>query len=144
MAKSVKPKRKRGRPATGRDPFVGLRLQADYLAWVDENARANGVGRSEFLRTLLHAGEKALTRRSRREERREAKAAAQYAKATAENAKIVEAILAGAHDESEPESAPVVVNPRARGYRRRQLTPEEVKAAADRAMQRAAIQKKEG
>ena len=58
MVKSiaVKPK-KRGRPATGRDPFVGIRLPAalieDVAKW---SAQHNAASRSEAIRRLLELG----------------------------------------------------------------------------------------
>jgi hypothetical protein len=52
--KSVKPVKKRGpgRPATGRHPFVGLRIPFELTMKIDDWARANGIGRSEALRRL--------------------------------------------------------------------------------------------
>jgi Arc/MetJ-type ribon-helix-helix transcriptional regulator len=41
---------KRGRPATGRDPSVTIRLPASLLEWVDNRAKD---GRSELIRRLL-------------------------------------------------------------------------------------------
>jgi Arc/MetJ-type ribon-helix-helix transcriptional regulator len=58
MAKSiaVKPKR-RGRPATGRDPFVGIRLPSNLIseiaAWSEKNEAAS---RSEAIRRLVELG----------------------------------------------------------------------------------------
>src|SRR5215831_9800946 len=122
MGKKVIPKKRRGRPATGRDPLVALRLPAAYVAWIDETAKANHCSRSVFLRALLDEGEKTLRQKWRRKERRELKA-------RAKNAALVEAVLAGVHDD-EPKSASVVVSRRrALGFRR-PLTPDDIKAAA--------------
>jgi Arc/MetJ-type ribon-helix-helix transcriptional regulator len=58
MAKSiaVKPK-KRGRPATGRDPFVGIRLPEELIASIEKWSTDNGVGsRSEAIRRLVELG----------------------------------------------------------------------------------------
>jgi Arc/MetJ-type ribon-helix-helix transcriptional regulator len=60
MAKSIAVKPKRGRPATGRDPFVGIRLPAPLLesiqAWSEKNDAAS---RSEAIRHLVEIGLKA-------------------------------------------------------------------------------------
>jgi hypothetical protein len=57
MAKSItvnqNKKRGPGRPATGRDPAVAVRLPKDILAKVDEWAEANEASRSESIRALL-------------------------------------------------------------------------------------------
>lgn len=60
MAKSIKeiPK-KRGRPATGKDPLVTARLPQDMIDALDERATSAGVTRSEVMRRLIHAGLKA-------------------------------------------------------------------------------------
>jgi hypothetical protein len=56
MGKSVRPKRrigktaKRGRPATGRDPSVTIRLPASLIEWIDGRADS---GRSDLIRRLL-------------------------------------------------------------------------------------------
>jgi CopG-like RHH_1 or ribbon-helix-helix domain, RHH_5 len=58
---SAKPKKRgRGRPATGRDPMIGLRLPKDQIAALDEWAKTNGCTRSELIRVLI---ERALRRR---------------------------------------------------------------------------------
>ena len=58
MARSkAKPrKRGRGRPATGRDPMIGLRLPKDEIARLDKWAKANGYTRSELIRVLIERG----------------------------------------------------------------------------------------
>ena len=57
MKKSIAVKPKRGRPATGRDPFVGIRLPAplleDIQAWSDKHDAAS---RSEAIRRLVELG----------------------------------------------------------------------------------------
>ncbi|WP_430642911.1 ribbon-helix-helix protein, CopG family [Bradyrhizobium stylosanthis] len=58
MAKSIKvhPKKRRGRPATGKDPLVSARLPKPMIADIEAWAIANGVGRSEALRRLVEIG----------------------------------------------------------------------------------------
>jgi hypothetical protein len=53
---SVKRKKKRGRPATGQDPVIGLRLPEDEIAQLDEWAKAVGYTRSEAIRVLIKRG----------------------------------------------------------------------------------------
>jgi Arc/MetJ-type ribon-helix-helix transcriptional regulator len=57
MKKSIPVKPKRGRPATGRDPFVGIRLPAplieDIQAW---SAKHDAGSRSEAIRRLVELG----------------------------------------------------------------------------------------
>jgi Ribbon-helix-helix protein, copG family len=53
MSISVKRKKKRGRPATGQDPIVGLRLPKAEIASLDKWAKANGYTRSEAIRLLI-------------------------------------------------------------------------------------------
>lgn len=65
----VKPKKtaktkKRGRPfAGGRDPVIGIRLSPGETAAIDALAEREGVKRSEMIRRLLEAGQKALSKR---------------------------------------------------------------------------------
>jgi hypothetical protein len=65
MAKSitVTPK-KRGRPATGRDPFVGVRLPPALIAEIKKwAAKSNGgISRSEAIRRLVEIGLRAPKR----------------------------------------------------------------------------------
>ena len=49
-------KRGRGRPATGRDPMIGLRLSKEETARLDRWAKANGYTRSEAIRVLIERG----------------------------------------------------------------------------------------
>jgi hypothetical protein len=59
-SKSVTPK-KRGRPATGRDPHLAFRLPAEMIASVDAWAahQSDKPSRSEALRRLIDLGMKA-------------------------------------------------------------------------------------
>jgi Arc/MetJ-type ribon-helix-helix transcriptional regulator len=63
MKKSISVKPKRGRPATGRDPFVGIRLPAplleDIQVWSD---RHEASSRSEAIRRLVELGLKTKTK----------------------------------------------------------------------------------
>ena len=52
MSITVQPK-KRGRPATGRDPHMALRLPQAALGYVTEAARIEGVSRSELVRRIV-------------------------------------------------------------------------------------------
>jgi len=60
MAKSNKvvPKKRRGRPATGRDPVTAIRLSKEMRAKVDQWAeeQADEPGRSEAIRRLVEIG----------------------------------------------------------------------------------------
>jgi hypothetical protein len=49
----VIPKKKRGRPATGRDPLVALRLPQQTIDAVDEWAKRKGVSRSAAMRAMI-------------------------------------------------------------------------------------------
>jgi len=53
---SAKRKKKRGRPATGTDPMIGLRLSKKETARLDRWAKANGYTRSEAIRVLIERG----------------------------------------------------------------------------------------
>jgi hypothetical protein len=52
---AVKPK-KRGRPATGKDPFVGVRLPDEMIEAVDGWADKNGTTRSAAIRQFIEQG----------------------------------------------------------------------------------------
>ena len=54
----VSPK-KRGRPATGKDPMIGARFDPATIAALEAWAETAGVGRSEALRMLVNLGLKA-------------------------------------------------------------------------------------
>jgi len=49
-------KRGRGRPATGKDPQVVLRMPAELIAAADAWGESNNVGRSEAIRNLVKLG----------------------------------------------------------------------------------------
>jgi hypothetical protein len=54
---SAKPKKRgRGRPATGRDPMIGLRLSKADIVRLDEWAKAMGCTRSDVIRQLIKCG----------------------------------------------------------------------------------------
>jgi predicted DNA-binding protein len=56
MAKSIKVKpKKRGRPATGKDPMVGARLPPDLTTRIDAWAKKHGMTRSAAIRALIEA-----------------------------------------------------------------------------------------
>jgi Ribbon-helix-helix protein, copG family len=61
MKKSIKvdQKRKRGRPATGRDPMVSSRIPEATVAAIDEWATRNDTTRSDAIRRLVELGLKA-------------------------------------------------------------------------------------
>ncbi len=59
MAKSISVKPKRGRPATGRDPLVGVRFPVSAIYEIDGYAEGSGVSRSEAIRRLVELGLKA-------------------------------------------------------------------------------------
>jgi hypothetical protein len=60
MKKSIAVKQKkrgRGRPATGRDPFYGVRVPDEIMVRVDEWGKEHAVeSRSEAIRRLLELG----------------------------------------------------------------------------------------
>jgi hypothetical protein len=58
MKRSIKvtPKKKRGRPATGRDPHVTSRMPRSLIDQVETWAVANETGRSEAIRRLVELG----------------------------------------------------------------------------------------
>jgi hypothetical protein len=65
---SDKPKKRgRGRPATGRDPMIGLRLPKADIARLDEWAKAIGVTRSELIRGLIDYGLNIADRAAKRD-----------------------------------------------------------------------------
>jgi len=61
MKRSIKvtPKKKRGRPATGRDPHVTSRMPAALIAEVEAWATAHETTRSDAFRRLVEIGLKA-------------------------------------------------------------------------------------
>ena len=58
MAKSISEiqKAKRGRPATGRNPAVTVRLPDATIAKLDAHATANEITRAEAIRRLVELG----------------------------------------------------------------------------------------
>jgi hypothetical protein len=58
MAKSIKvhPKKRRGRPATGKDPLLSARMPSALVAEVEAWAVANEATRSEAIRRLVELG----------------------------------------------------------------------------------------
>jgi hypothetical protein len=64
MAKSIKvhPKKRRGRPATGKDPLVSARLPQTLIDQVEHWAGSNEASRSEAIRQLLEIGLKGKAR----------------------------------------------------------------------------------
>jgi hypothetical protein len=50
------PKKKRGRPATGRDPHVTSRMPRRLIERVEAWAAAHAIGRSEAIRRLVEQG----------------------------------------------------------------------------------------
>jgi hypothetical protein len=64
MKKSIKvaPKKRRGRPATGKDPHIAARMPPELIAEVEAWASANGATRSEAIRRLVAIGLRAKTK----------------------------------------------------------------------------------
>jgi hypothetical protein len=58
MKKSIKvaPKKRRGRPATGKDPHIAARMPSELIADVEAWAVANDTTRSEAIRRLVELG----------------------------------------------------------------------------------------
>ena len=58
MKKSIKvaPKKRRGRPATGKDPHIAARMPTPLIAEVEAWAEANDTTRSEAIRRLVEIG----------------------------------------------------------------------------------------
>jgi Arc/MetJ-type ribon-helix-helix transcriptional regulator len=58
MAKSIKvhPKKRRGRPATGKDPLVSARLPQQVIDKIEEWSASAEVTRSEAIRRLVELG----------------------------------------------------------------------------------------
>jgi hypothetical protein len=68
--------KKRGRPATGRDPVLSLRIPADMLGAIERCAAELGASRSWTIRTLLAAGISAFTESDAAERRTRMKTSA--------------------------------------------------------------------
>jgi hypothetical protein len=62
MAKSVGKEKKRGRPATGRDPVSAVRFSVATTAAIDKWGEGREIGRSEAIRRLVELGLKAKGR----------------------------------------------------------------------------------
>ena len=58
MGKSIKvrPKRKPGRPATGKDPLFAIRIPVELIARVEAWAKPDNLTRSEAIRRLIDLG----------------------------------------------------------------------------------------
>jgi hypothetical protein len=58
MKKSIKvaPKKRRGRPATGKDPHIAARMPPALIAEVEAWATANDTTRSDAIRQLVEIG----------------------------------------------------------------------------------------
>jgi Arc/MetJ-type ribon-helix-helix transcriptional regulator len=82
MAKSIKvhPKKRRGRPATGKDPLVSARLPQSLVDQVEQWSAAHAGSRSEAIRRLVELG---LTVKAR--PKQPSRARADKAKAMAAN-----------------------------------------------------------
>jgi hypothetical protein len=67
MKKSIKvmPKKRRGRPATGKDPQVVVRMPVALIALVDAWGNANGAMRSEAIRRLVEIALRSESRQAR-------------------------------------------------------------------------------
>ena len=61
MKKPIKvaPRKRRGRPATGKDPHVAARMPPALIAEVEAWVAANDTSRSEAIRRLVEIGLKA-------------------------------------------------------------------------------------
>jgi hypothetical protein len=61
MKKSIKvaPKKRRGRPSTGKDPHMAARMPPELIAEVEAWAAANDTTRSNAFRRLVELGLKA-------------------------------------------------------------------------------------
>ena len=77
----VKPKRRgRGRPATGKDPLVGVRLPPQIITQIDTWAKREGVAsRSEAIRRLVDQSLVAATQQPRRGRHKGASKATEWA-----------------------------------------------------------------
>jgi hypothetical protein len=57
--------KKRGRPATGKDPVVTVRMPADFIKQIDAWAESQDIGRSGAVRNLIELGLTAATKGKR-------------------------------------------------------------------------------
>jgi len=51
--KVIPKKRGRGRPATGKDPLVALRLPVELIGKIDDWAKRNSLSRSAAIRSMV-------------------------------------------------------------------------------------------
>jgi Arc/MetJ-type ribon-helix-helix transcriptional regulator len=58
MKKSIKvhPKKRRGRPATGKDPLVSARLPVKLIETIESIAESEKTSRSDAIRNLIERG----------------------------------------------------------------------------------------
>jgi Arc/MetJ-type ribon-helix-helix transcriptional regulator len=99
MKKSIKvdQKKKRGRPATGRDPMVSSRIPEDVVSAIDQWAEYNETTRSDAIRRLVELG---LTTKTKAKQPPAARA--DRAKELA--SKAVDSLITGAADDDEKDS----------------------------------------
>jgi hypothetical protein len=97
MKKSIKvvPKKRRGRPATGKDPHIAARMPSALITDVEAWAAANDTTRSEAIRRLVELG---LTVRANKPKQAPA-ARAERAKELA--SKTIDSLTVGAPDNDE-------------------------------------------
>jgi Arc/MetJ-type ribon-helix-helix transcriptional regulator len=98
MAKSIKvhPKKRRGRPATGKDPLVSARLPQTLIDQVEHWAASNEASRSEAIRRLVELGLTVKTRSAPSERQRAALADLA--------SKAIDSLTAGTPDNNEKAS----------------------------------------
>jgi Arc/MetJ-type ribon-helix-helix transcriptional regulator len=97
MAKSIKvhPKKRRGRPATGKDPLVSARLPQPLIDEIDQWATSNEASRSEAMRRLVELG---LTVKANKPKHAPA---ARAARAKELASKAIDSLTVGAPDNDE-------------------------------------------
>jgi hypothetical protein len=61
-SKKVEPKKRRGRPATGKDPHIAARMPPELIAEVEAWAVTNDTSRSDAFRRLVEIGLTAKTK----------------------------------------------------------------------------------
>jgi hypothetical protein len=83
MKKSIKvaPKKRRGRPATGKDPHIAARMPPGLIAEVEAWAAANETSRSDAFRRLVELGLTVRTKSKQATSERAARAKELAAKA---------------------------------------------------------------
>lgn len=67
MKKPIKvhPKKKRGRPATGKDPLLSARLPAKLIETIEGIAASEKISRSDAVRNLIERGLQAWIKEQR-------------------------------------------------------------------------------